>query len=222
MKSLKVLNQGIKLIESMYASQLDGVRHLSMHTRRLQASAQKLGFEVNLAEVVKRLLHECGALPSGAAYRLRLTLAMDGEFEITHAPLAPIGRDVVDVLLSNQHGFESMQSDDELLLHKTTRREAYDRAWQQAERQGAFDMLFFNDRGELTEGGRSNVFLKIDGLWYTPPLSSGLLPGVMRAVLLGDPEWNAAERVILESDLMRADALIVCNALRGVLSARVA
>lgn len=83
-------------------------------------------------------------------------------------------------------------------------------------------MLFFNDRGELTEGGRSNVFLKIDGLWYTPPLSSGLLPGVMRAVLLGDPEWNAAERVILESDLMRADALIVCNALRGVLSARVA
>ena len=52
-------------------------------------------------------------------------------------------------------------SDDPLLRHKTTRRAEYDRGMAEAEAKGAFDMLFFNERGELTEGGRSNVFVKL-------------------------------------------------------------
>jgi para-aminobenzoate synthetase/4-amino-4-deoxychorismate lyase len=98
-------------------------------------------------------------------------------------------------------------------------RERYDRGWRAAEAQGAFDMLFFNTDGELTEGGRSNVFLRLDGRWYTPPLSSGVLPGVMRRVLLEDSAWNAQERRLTLADLHRAEEIIVCNALRGVLHA---
>jgi para-aminobenzoate synthetase/4-amino-4-deoxychorismate lyase len=82
-------------------------------------------------------------------------------------------------------------------------------------------MLFFNERGELTEGGRSNVFVKIDGGWWTPPVSSGLLPGVMRSLILEDPAWKSAERVLTRKDLERADALMVCNALRSPLKARI-
>ncbi|MGE5622047.1 MAG: aminotransferase class IV, partial [Bacillota bacterium] len=73
----------------------------------------------------------------------------------------------------------------------------------------------------LTEGGRSNVFVKLDGRWYTPPLACGLLPGVMRAVLLADPAWNAQERRLTLDDLRRADEIVVCNALRGPLRARI-
>ena len=73
----------------------------------------------------------------------------------------------------------------------------------------------------MTEGGRSNVFLRLDGRWITPPLSSGLLPGVMRAVLLDDPAWNAVERPLTRDDLRRAEAVCACNALRGAMAATV-
>src|SRR6266403_6120003 len=68
----------------------------------------------------------------------------------------------------------------------------------------AFDMLFFNERGELTEGGRPNVFVNVDGHWWTPPVSSGLLPGVTRSVVLDDPAWSSAERVLARKGLARA------------------
>ena len=88
-----------------------------------------------------------------------------------------------------------------------------------AESAGAFDTLFFNAAGRLVEGGRSNVFVRLDGRWWTPPLSDGALPGVMRGVLLADPAWDAHERGLTRADLARAQGLVVCNALRGALIA---
>jgi para-aminobenzoate synthetase/4-amino-4-deoxychorismate lyase len=82
-------------------------------------------------------------------------------------------------------------------------------------------MLFHNDRGELTEGGRSNVFLRRDGAWLTPPLDAGVLPGVMRAVLLDDPAWQAREARLAVDDVLHAQEVVVCNALRGAMRARV-
>ncbi len=82
-------------------------------------------------------------------------------------------------------------------------------------------MLFFNAAGELTEGARSNVFVKLGGRWWTPPLTAGLLPGVMRAALLDDPAWAAGERRLTRGDLFDAEAVVVCNALRGVLPAKI-
>jgi para-aminobenzoate synthetase/4-amino-4-deoxychorismate lyase len=108
---------------------------------------------------------------------------------------------------------------DVFLRHKTTVRAPYDQGWQAAEAAGGFDTLFFNEAGELTEGGRSNVFVKLQGRWYTPPLACGLLPGVMRAVLLDDPAWAASERRLTRQDLHAAEAIVVCNALRGALPA---
>ena len=112
-------------------------------------------------------------------------------------------------------------ANDLFLRHKSTLRTRYDAAWRAAEAQGAFDMLFCNERGELTEGARSNLFIKLDGHWYTPPLSAGLLPGVMRSVLLADPAWVARERCLTLDDLRAAQEIVVCNSLRGVLTATV-
>ena len=137
---------------------------------------------------------------------------------MTHAPLAPLAADSVDVLLAPDHGFAPQSSSDPLLRHKTTRRAEYDRAWHEAEALGAFDMLFFNERGELTEGGRTTVFAKLDGRWSTPPIDAGVLPGVMRAVLM--EELSAVERTMTREELERAEALIVSNALRGAVKAR--
>jgi len=46
-----------------------------------------------------------------------------------------------------------------------------------------------------------------------------LLPGVMRSVVLGDPAWNASERSLDLEDLLAAEQIMVCNALRGTVPA---
>ena len=102
----------------------------------------------------------------------------------------------------------------------------YDAGWQAAERAGAFDRLFFNTRDELLEGGRSSVFVKVDGQWLTPPLAADILPGVMRATILehGDPllDGPVREGVITRAMLARAEAVVVANALRGAMRATLA
>ncbi|KWC92817.1 chorismate-binding protein [Burkholderia cepacia] len=210
---------GFQLFETTAATRADGIRHLDRHLARLQRSADAFGFRFDPEALRREIDARCAALDGDDAYRMKLALAKDGTIEIVAAPLKPLPAGPVGVLLASAHGFASTRASDALLLHKTTRRAEYDRAWQAAEALGCFDMLFVNERGEVTEGGRSNLFVKLDGQWVTPPLESGVLPGVMRGVLLDDRVFGATERVVTRDDLARAEALLLTNALRGALDA---
>jgi para-aminobenzoate synthetase / 4-amino-4-deoxychorismate lyase len=205
----------------MYATQAEGPRNLERHLKRLGLSASHFGFQFSGPELRRLLSIQCGTMRAGVPYRLRAAIERSGEIVVSCSPLASLDRKLVDVLLAPDEGFLPRSSKDEFLLHKGTVREQYDRAWQMAEERGAFDMLFFNERDELTEGGRSNIFVNIDGRWWTPPVTAGLLPGVMRAVILEDPSWMSAERTLTRKDLEGASELIVCNALRGPIKARI-
>jgi para-aminobenzoate synthetase / 4-amino-4-deoxychorismate lyase len=143
-----------------------------------------------------------------------MALRQDGSCTVQSAPLAPLA-EPVRLLLAAQ----PTDAADLFLRHKTSVRERYDAAWRAAETAGAFDTLFRNRAGELTEGARSSLFVKLEGRWFTPPLTAGVLPGVMRDVLLEDPVWQAGERTLTLDDLRRAERVVVCNALRGPLSA---
>ena len=210
---------GFQLFETTAATRADGIRHLDRHLVRLQRSADAFGFRFDADALRREIGERCAALDGDGAYRMKLTLAKDGTIEIVAAPLKPLPAGPVGVLLASAHGFAPTPASDALLLHKTTRRAEYDRAWQAAEALGGFDMLFVNERGEVTEGGRSNLFVKLDGQWVTPPLASGVLPGVLRGVLLDDPAFGAVERVVTRDDLARAQGLLLTNALRGALDA---
>lgn len=203
------------LFETMHATR-DGCRHLERHLRRLASSALAFGLSFDEAAIRAQVAQACAALDPAAAHRMKLALDAQGGITLQHAPLAPLG-DGVKVFLAD----ERTASGDLFLRHKSTRREIYDAAWREAERRGGFDLLFFNERDELTEGGRSNVFVRLGGQWVTPPLAAGLLPGVMRAVLLEDPAWGAVERVVTRGELLAADEVVVCNALRGAVRVRV-
>jgi para-aminobenzoate synthetase/4-amino-4-deoxychorismate lyase len=209
---------GFALFETMRATRAGGVAHLDRHLARLVHSAAELGMKFDAASILE---HVNAYLPqlSDGEHRVKVSLDAAGQVTVGGGPLIPLPQSPVTLLLADEHGHAPTDADDPLLRYKTTRREPYDRAWRAAETQGAFDMLFFNTRGELTEGGRSNVFVKRDGQWWTPPLSSGLLPGVMRAVVLADPQWHAGERVLTRDDLLHAEDLMICNALRGPLRA---
>ncbi len=209
------LAQEFSLFETLRASR-DGCPHLELHLQRLQASAQAFGFPCDEAALREGIAATCAQLDPAHTYRLRLALDAQGAISVQHAPLSTLTEPVTVFLADTP-----TDSGDLFLRHKSTRRTRYDAAWKEAERRGGFDMLFFNERGELTEGGRSNVFIKHDGQWFTPPLAAGLLPGVMRHILLADPRWQAREAVITRGDLMRAQEVLVCNALRGVLPAQI-
>ncbi len=213
---------GFELFETMYAVREEGVRHLSRHLARLSASAATLGFKLDdEIDIRAQIAGKCAALPAQTPHRMRLALSKNGTVHITAAVLTPLADSTVGVLLGPDHAFSATNANDPLLRHKTTRRAEYDRGWREAEAKGAFDTLFFNERGELTEGGRSNVFVKLAGRWWTPPLKSGVLPGIMRGVLLEDASLQAAERVLTRVDVQNAEALLVCNALRGAVQAHV-
>jgi len=208
------LPNDFEIFETIYATRADGCRHLERHLARLQASAAYFGHPFNSDLARAAALEACAALPDDAPHRVRLALHPDGEIVVQTGALAPLVEPVT-VLLADA----PTRAHDVFLRHKTSIRSRYDAAWRAAESAGAFDTLFFNERGELTEGGRSNVFVKIGGHWYTPPLSSGVLPGVMRGVLLDDPAWGAIECPLTRDSLAHAQKIVVCNALRGPLRA---
>jgi len=211
------LQNDFDIFETMYATPAGGIRHRERHLKRLAASAAYFGFPWD-EKAANAYMDAASAMlePEHAAYRVRLAISPSGAFAVQHAPLATL-QEPVRVLLAE----DATNSSDLFLRHKTSIRARYDAAWRDAETQGAFDTLFFNERGELTEGGRSSVFVRVNGKWLTPPLSSGVLPGVMRSVLLDDPEWNASEAVITRAMLDAADDIVICNALRGAVRATI-
>ena len=208
------LHNEFDIFETIRASRDHGCRHLEPHLDRLAASCAYFGFAFDRGAAHAALVDASLALPDDALYRLRLAIAHSGDMTLTSGVLAPL-HEPVTLLLAD----DATHSGDIFLRHKTSIRNRYDTAWKAAEAQGAFDALFFNERGELTEGGRSSVFVRFGVAWVTPPLSSGVLPGVMRRVLLEAPAWNASEGVITREMLERADDIVVCNALRGPLRA---
>lgn len=205
------------LFETMFAMQ-NGCRHVEQHLQRLRTSALYFGFTFDEATIRQCLTDYCQQLAANTAFRLRLSLKPDGTIALQSAVLTDLP-EVVKVMLSPQ----ACLTDSVLLQHKTSYRQQYDQGWRHAEKHGCFDMLFFNAKGHLTEGGRSNVFLRRGTQWFTPALTDGVLPGIMRAQLVrqlsADTQTSVIEQSLTLDDLANADELVLCNALRGKLRA---
>ena len=197
-------------------------QRLEQHLDRLQSSSLTLGIAFDRAKAKKVVLETCNSLDANIAFRLRLDLAQDGGLTTSTGALDPL-EDSVKIFWANDILTDdcTMQSGNPLLRHKVSHRSLYDAAWQAAVKLGGFDALFINEQGFVTEGGRTSVFIKPRGSseWLTPPVSAGLLPGVMRATLLADPTFNAREANLTIKDVSMADEIILSNALRGAIKA---
>ena len=100
------------------------------------------------------------------------------------------------------------------MKYKTSYRPYYKSSLGKIRQDEIYDEIFFNEKGELTEGSRSNIVLEIDGQLYTPPLCCGLLDGVYRKYLLDS--GKCVEKVLTKSDLERADKIFCINSVRGM------
>jgi para-aminobenzoate synthetase/4-amino-4-deoxychorismate lyase len=104
-----------------------------------------------------------------------------------------------------------VSSTDRFLYHKTTNRAVFDNA--RAGAPDCEDVILWNERGELTEATIANLVLELDGELVTPPVSSGLLPGVYRRWLL--QRGMVQERILTRIDLSRASRVFLVNSVRG-------
>jgi len=145
--------------------------------------------------------------------RVRLELTERGELHCTTQAL-----DATDASWRFVISPERVSSWDALLAHKTTWRDLYDAEWNRWCAEGhAQEVLFLNERGELTEGARTNVFIRLEGELFTPALGSGLLPGILRAELI--VQSKCRERRLTLEHLRAADEVFVGNSLRGLIRA---
>ncbi len=74
-------------------------------------------------------------------------------------------------------------------------------------------MLCVNELGHVTESTIANAVFLIEGEWYTPPLSDGLLPGILRAELLR--EGVLFERSVSVAEAESAQAVALINSVQG-------
>jgi len=213
--ALQNQSEPIGLFETIRVEQRQAC-HLDMHLDRISKSACDLKIKFDFNKAACLIQDACSQLDVQSIYRLRLDLSAEGLLSVKTAVIQNLEPGPVlwasDLLTTDT----TMSSTDQLLGHKVTRRKLYDQAWLAAEKLGAFDALFINEQGFVTEGGRSNVFIKKDGRWLTPPLASGCLPGVMRSIFLKDSKYQAVEQNITRSDVLNAEEVIFTNALRGI------
>ena len=206
-----------QLIETMaaYPNLTDPIPLLPLHLERLRKSARYFGFHFS-EKAIRSRLEEITRDSEGwsGGRRIRLRVWKSGEMQVKHEPLPenPTSKSWKIAFAS-----ERVDSRDIFLRHKTTVREMYDRALLLTEKiANLFDLIFLNERQEVTEGARSNLFAVIGEVWITPPVDCGLLPGVKREQILCDNRRTVIEEVLRADDLRRADHLYMSNAVRGL------
>ena len=203
-----------QLLETILWQHGEGYRHLNLHMDRLMKSAGYFLFRADRKSIEDALKEKEMDFPkTQKSQRVRLLLEESGEVRIEASPLEPLESSVVRVCFSNRQ----TNSNDRYLFHKTTNRHLYDSELRNARANGFFDVIFKNERNEITEGAISNIFVVKEGAYHTPPLSCGVLDGTFRRHLLDAKLFPIQERVLYEEDLKSADSIYLSNALRGLL-----
>jgi para-aminobenzoate synthetase/4-amino-4-deoxychorismate lyase len=187
------------------------LKRLGAHLERLRQSANFFGFKYDESRVRETLLRTQQKNLEGS-HRVRLTVEKRGRTDVQVRALTDLPEQLSFVIAPKR-----VASNDPLLRHKTTARSLHDRVLRGLKAE-CFDALFFNEREELTEGARSNVFLVKNGVWFTPPVEGGLLDGVMRQEILRTRLVRVQK--LYRNDLLNADAVYLSNALRGLVTAK--
>jgi para-aminobenzoate synthetase/4-amino-4-deoxychorismate lyase len=139
--------------------------------------------------------------------RVRLLLSRSGRIELQFSAAPEPRSTPVRLMISD----EPVASQSIMLFHKTTQRGEYTRRRRRFPK--ADDVVMVNERNECTEVTTANIAVRVGKIWFTPPISSGCLPGIERARLIS--EGVLVEATLRPDDLRSADEVAVINSLRG-------
>ncbi len=201
-----------KFLQTEFSLIETGINDWDKHADRMKKSAEELGFKWN--DEIENL-----EIPVGKV--LRVVLNMNGEYQVEYHPTpalscpARIKRISLTLTFFARRSFPvqggsvrvtfngRVDTSNPFLYHKTTVRDKKQTEF--------FDEIRVNERGEITEGTFTNVGILKDGMYYTPPVSCGLLAGTFREKL----DWE--EKVLYPDDLKSADKVFCFNSVRGLM-----
>ena len=195
-----------QMIETMLFDK--NLKYCREHLDRLQGSADYFDFTFNRKTILKKL-KGVSKLSKQSRYKVRLLLDKAGDFTVEYFKLK---REPKDYRISVSKCRTS--SKDVFFYHKTTNRELYNLELKKARKKGFFDVIFLNEKDEVTEGSITNIYIEKRGKLYTPPVECGLLNGIMRGVMM-KKNSDIKERKISIKDLKEADAIYISNSIIG-------
>lgn len=181
---------------------------LDEHLKRLNQAAEYFLFKFDFTQLSSRLNEKLSEADPAKKYKLKLLLTKQGRIKIELADF-PANPEKIKIKLS----VNITSSADKFRYFKTSNRKMYDDEYSAAVKKGFFDIIFMNEKNQITEGAITNLFIRKGNEWITPPVNCGLLPGVFRQYWLKE---NPAvkEKIILDNDLKAADEIILTNSLR--------
>jgi para-aminobenzoate synthetase/4-amino-4-deoxychorismate lyase len=187
----------------------NGYTFLAEHMARLIDSASYWNISADRDRLTDVLRTAERTFDRHKEYRVRLLLSTTGVPTVTANELTNDAAESTVRIAQTR-----VDSSDRFLFHKTTHRDLYTEYQKKASAESIMDYLFLNERNEVTEGCIHNIFIEKNGVLMTPPVTSGLLAGIYRNEVLRS-NLAATETVITVDDLRSADALFLCNSVRG-------
>lgn len=183
---------------------------LSRHLERLHHSLKELGIQggVTEEEVMKYLSAQTGEL-----YALKIMVSEKNCLFTTRSnPYTP-----EKIAKGFQLAYSKVYRNETspLVCHKTMNYGDCILEKRRAASMGADELIFQNSRGEICEGTTTNLFFVQNGEIYTPPVSCGLLPGVLRRFVM--ESFSVTERVLKKEDVLQMEECFVTNSLMGVM-----
>jgi len=182
---------------------------LEDHLNRLKSSASFFLFRYDDLKINKQIQKAVSKYDQYTKQKVKLLINKWGEVKTNVSPIsAP--PEIIKVIISKNR----IKTANKYQYFKTTNRKIYDKENQFFSRRGFFDVIYFNERSELAEGAITNIFLKLGDTYFTPPVTSGILPGVYRKIKL-KRDSSVKEKILYFEDLMSAEEIILTNALKG-------
>ena len=193
----KFLNSDFQIIETIKVEN-GKLLFEKEHFERMKNSAKHFGFKFSYPQIIPK---QDGIL--------RLLLNKNGEISEEYKPLIKSKTNKISISPIKTN------SQNEFLYHKTTYRPWFYDSYQKISNGEIYDEIFFNEKGELTEGARSNIILQINGKLYTPPVKCGLLDGIFKKSMK-----NISEKILYKNDLENAEKIFCINSVRGIVEVK--
>ncbi len=205
-KFLTEKREKFNLFETILWAPDSGYFLLDYHLKRLKESAEYFDFKFRIKKVTDELEKRSKLFPL-LSLKVKLILQECGTFEIEFSELTDsLKKDkLILKLLPN-----SVSLDNLFLYHKTTNRTLYENYKKCNSKYD--DVIFCNERGEVTESSIANIVIKIDNKLFTPSIESGLLNGTFRQYLID--KGDVTEKTVTKDILLSADSVYLINSVR--------
>ncbi|MGI9144781.1 MAG: aminotransferase class IV [Candidatus Planktophila sp.] len=178
---------------------------LNRHMRRAIDAGARVGVEIPKEDRVRKAIDNLLATAVLPVGRLRLLFKEDGTFIATHDPYTEISHNLKLCTYPTRIDIAGIPS-------KTFPYISRLEILKEAQAQGCDEAIVINSEHEVCEGAVSNLIFYSDGTWITPPILQGVLPGVMRALVVENLPVKV--RKIDTNDLSHVQAAIVISSLK--------